>query len=259
MTYTNVACAMHPATSAGLLAPSLDLKPIAKTQEQMTRAAEIKTIRAKAQSQHPFALYEETKQLFDVGDAIKMNFVPQMVTAFALQQCLDVCSYCAAKRLSEAKHATRALKSLVERYANHLSNAFGNQVKAYNYFLNRYREAVQLTEMQTVFTIQNLVNRLHPHCFERELAARLWVTHAAFEYAEAIERRWDAEIDRRFGRHIHRRRDRALQKIVEILDIIEDALLAPMPKDNADLQLCMRVLENKAYDLADELIEEDNQ
>lgn len=242
-----------------MLAPSLDLKPIAKALEQAREAAEIKAIRAKAQREHPFALYQEAKQLFDVGDAIKMNFVPQMLNAFAMRQCLDVCRYCATKRLSEAKQATRALKMLVERYTDHLCRSFGSKMAAYDYYVSQYNEAVQLTDMQTMFTVQNQVNKLHPRCFERELAARLWITHAAFEHAEKIERGWDAEIDRRFGRHIHRRQDRALRKIVEILGIIEEALLAPRPKDNADLNLCMRVLENHAIDLADYLIENDPQ
>lgn len=276
---------MHPATATQLLAPSLDLKPIATTVPSAGAPGAINPTAtpgsntvsgavsarlhagrsrttvpgagARGQERHPFRLSAEACRLFTPLDAVRMNFIPQMLNAAAMQYSLDLCDHCARHRYSHLKRATRAVKDGIGRYADNLARAFGDHCAVYEYYINRYWDSARITLTQTGFTVKNQVHRLHPQCKDPELAARCWIAHALIDHAEAIDRSWDAEIDRRFGRHIHRLQDPALKVILKLLQQIEHSLNTPLPKDNPDIQLCMQVLANSAHTLADELIEED--
>ena len=52
--------------------------------------------------------------LFGESDAVKMNFVPQMLTAVAMETVTKLCNHCRDKRYSEMRSSTRLLRKCVE-------------------------------------------------------------------------------------------------------------------------------------------------
>lgn len=86
---------------------------------------------------------EECIAKFGKNEAVEMNFIPQMLTALAMDQAEGFIEYCKEHRLAEYKKHNRQIRSCIEEYNRELRKSYGLAWTAYQRYLNRLRETVE--------------------------------------------------------------------------------------------------------------------
>ena len=86
---------------------------------------------------------EKCIKLFGAREAVMMNFIPQMLTALALEQAEGFINYCRDHRISEFKRHNREMRSCIKEYNYELRASYGESWYAYQNYLERLRKTVE--------------------------------------------------------------------------------------------------------------------
>ena len=205
---------------------------------------------------------QEAEDMFGVRDAMKMNFVPQMLIAVALDYVSKFVNYCRDHRVSEFKKHTRLLRSCVERYADNMRVCYGEGFESYLRYINRYFDYVGYILQQMWWTVGNVACKQLPRSVDRDLATMVAVIHNLIDAAERWDKEQDRIIEAKFRemgvrKPVHRRQDPMLVLITAMCVEFEETWGLSL-KSDPDIDLCVGVLRNKAKFLADEIIDEEN-
>ena len=82
---------------------------------------------------------DECVKLFGAREAVLMNFIPQMLTALALEQAEAFIKYCRDNRLSEYKKHNREMRKCIDEYNFELRKSYGRAWYSYQNYLERLR------------------------------------------------------------------------------------------------------------------------
>jgi hypothetical protein len=195
----------------------------------------------------------EALKLFTPSEAVKMNYIPQMLIAVALQQTTLFVNYCAEHKISDFKKHTRVMRHSVTEYAQGLKVAYGPAYAAYTNYVSRYFERVSIDTQKMWFTIGNLAHKQIANANNRDIATHLAIIHYLLDFAEEFDSKMDKVIAEKMQGPVHRKQNPMLQLITAMCMAIEDDFGCKIVRDN-DVDICIRVLANRAGYLADEII-----
>lgn len=200
---------------------------------------------------------DEANRLFGVSQAVKMNFVPQMIVAVALDQASLFVNYCRDKRLSEFKKHNRLIKQCVEEYAAGLKESYGPAFSAYAEYVERYMQAVEVDRFKMWCSIGNVANRQLRGDVDRESATHIAIIHNLIDYAERYDRKMDKVIADKLHTPVRRRQDQRLRLITAMCIEFEETWGFRLEQDPI-VDANMLVLANRAAMLADSIIGEES-
>lgn len=200
---------------------------------------------------------EECQRIFGVPDAIKMNFIPQMLGTIVLDQTTRLVNYCRDHRIAELKKHTRLLKTAVEEYTQRLADAYGREAfKAYTHYVRRYHEGIagKVWLMET-YADTLCANQL-PEVAHREVAARVLVILMLIAFIRDHDRKTGTLITGKTGILCSQRPD-SYQEIIRAVcqSIGEDFGYKLIP--DKTMQDWTTNLSNEAWWLAERLIGEE--
>lgn len=208
----------------------------------------------KPEPPHELTAIEALKH-FAPAEAVKMNFIPQMIIALALDETTTFINYCRDKRLSDFKKHNRLMRQCVEEYAANQKKSYGAAYASYVAYVGRYFQRVGLDRAKMWYSVGNTVMKQLPGK-DLQIAERIAFIHRLLDYAEDYDRRMDKVIQERMGKPIHRRQDQHLRLITAMCIAIEEDFGYKFEFSEAD-NLNFAVLTNRASMLADEIIAEE--
>lgn len=196
---------------------------------------------------------EDCLRLFGTRESVQMTFIPQMLTALALEQCEAFIKYCRDHRLSEFKRHTRELRKCIYEYNYELRKSYGSAWYAYQRYLERLRESVEMDLFKCWCTFTNEATRQyvgHPH---KEIPARVAMTRMLFTFVEDFDKEVDRVIESKIGRPCNRMQDPYCVLVSALCcDIAET--FGQMMEITESMALCVRILANRCRTVADEII-----
>lgn len=199
---------------------------------------------------------EEAQELFGISESVKMNFVPQMLIAVALDEVAGFINYCRERRISEFKKHNRLMKLCVEEYNVELQRSYGSAFSDYASYVERYFQSVEVDRFKMRCSISNIVNRQLPKEIDREAATFIAIIHNLISYAEM----WDAKMDKliaaKLAAPVRRKQNEYLRVITAMCVEFEETLLLQI-KPDAMIDMNMAVMANRASALADAIIGEE--
>lgn len=206
-----------------------------------------------------FVLLDAKKcaDMFGVREAVKMNFIPQMITSLAMQQATELVNYCRDHRVVETKKHTRVLKTAVEEYAKRLLEAYGpSAFEAYARYTRRFHDGVgvqvRLMEMHADTLAKNQKpGRKHYPIFVRALVAVMLI-----KFCWSYDKEMDKMISSRIGRDVSNGQD-VYQRIIHDICLSLALDLGYRVDPDKTMGDWVAVLSNKAWLLADEIIGEE--
>lgn len=133
---------------------------------------------------------DECVKLFGAREAVLMNFIPQMLTALALEQAEAFIKYCRDNRLSEYKRHNREMRKCIDEYNFELRKSYGRAWYSYQNYLERLRKTVELDLFKCWCTFTNEAARQyvgHPH---KEIPARVALVRMILTFVRTSTRTW---------------------------------------------------------------------
>ena len=200
---------------------------------------------------------QEVDEKLGVGMAVKMNFIPQMIVALALEETTEFLNYCAEKRLSEFKKHTRLIKTCVEMYADEMHRAFGNAFRAYSRYVDLFLQYVATDRFKMHLSISNAVSRQKGREYDREAIVRIVIIRHLLMYAEDYDKKIDKLLSEKFDIPVRRKQDKMLEYINGLLDELERKFDLKI-KDDPVIGQNMGVFANRAASLGEHIINEEN-
>jgi hypothetical protein len=200
---------------------------------------------------------EEANEMFGVSLAVKMNFIPQMIIAVALDQTTQFVNYCRDNRIQEFKKHNRLIKLCVEEYTGRLRQSYGTAFQAYVNYVDRYFKYVEVDRFKMWCSIGNVVNKQLSRDKDRDGATHIAIIHNLINYAEKYDRQMDKVIADKVKAPVSRKQDDMLKLIVAMCIEFEETWgfkLEPDPMVDANIG----VLSNRAAFLADAIIGEES-
>lgn len=198
----------------------------------------------------------EATEMFGVSQAVKMNFVPQMIIALALDQAAQFVNLCRDRRISDFKKHNRVIRAAVEEYAAGLRKSYGPAFPAYNEYVRRYFDLVDIDRFKMWCSIGNIVNRQIADEKARELVIHIAIIHRLLDYAEEYDRKMDRLITQTMKMPVRRKQADALKIITAICIEFEETWGFKLEPD-AMVDTNVLVLSNRATFLADSIIAEE--
>lgn len=199
---------------------------------------------------------DEATELFGQSFAVKMNFIPQMIIAVAMDESLKFIDYCAEKRIAGLKKHNRLIRQCVQEYADHLKESYGTAFKAYGYYVERYLELILPDRFRMRCSISNVVNLQRPGELFVDGMVHVAIIRNLIDYAENYDRRMDHAISEKFHKPVFRRQDARLKLIIAMCIEFEETWGFKVDPDPT-IEANIRVLSNRASSLADEIILEE--
>lgn len=199
---------------------------------------------------------EEAKEMFGVSLAVKMNFIPQMLVALALDYASQFVNHCRDKRIREFKKHNRLIKLCVEKHTASLAKSYGNAFQAYTKYVERYFEHVSADRFRMWCSIGNVVNRQIPKDRDRYGATLVAIIHKLIDHAEVYDRKMDKEIADKVKAPVSRKQDDMLKLIVAMCYEFEESWGFKLEPDPI-VDMNIGVLVNRASTLADFIIREE--
>lgn len=207
---------------------------------------------------HPKAITpDEANKMFGVSLAVKMDFIPQMLVALAIDYAAQFVNHCREKRISEFKKHNRLIKLCIEEHTACLAKSYGNAFQAYTNYVERFFEYVSVDRFKMWCSIGNVVNRQIPKDGDRDGATIIAIIHKLIDYAEDYDRNMDKVIAEKDKDPVSRRQDDMLKLIVAMCYEFEDTWGFKLEPDSI-VDMNIGVLANRASYLADHIIEEEN-
>ncbi len=200
---------------------------------------------------------EEAQKIFGTPEAVKMNFIPQMLIAVALDEATQWVNYCSEEKIKCFLKHNRVIRMAVEHYTEHLRESYGPAFKAYSMYAKRYFEYVAIDRLKMLYSIGNVVKGQLSDPRGYEGATRIAIIHHLLDFAEKFDIKADHRISEKLNTVVQRKRNDYLLIITAMCEEFEQSYgfeIQPDPMIDANL----KVLANRASTLADILIEEES-
>lgn len=200
-----------------------------------------------------------TQQVVDAigaNAAIKINFIPQMLESLAMLYATKLVEYAAAHRISEFKRHSRQLRQAIKVYHDRLKAYDTAVYEAYEKYSQLYQQyaAADIFKMQLQLR-QEAVNAIPDK--DPEVAVMINAITVFVTSARAYDVCMDEMLSGIFGKPVHQRVNVALECLkalcVDLADVYGFKL-----EMSPTMSAWVKILTNRAYNLADQLIEEQN-
>lgn len=196
---------------------------------------------------------DECVELFGAREAVLMNFIPQMLSALALEQAEAYINYCRDNRLGEYKKHNREMRKCIDEYNRELRNSYGQSWYAYQRYLERLRSTVQVDLFKCWCTFTNEAARQYVGYQHKEIPARVAFIRMILTFVEDFDKNMDKVIAERIDAPVNRKQDPYLFLIsVLCLDIVETFGHKMQITDN--MALCVKVLANRCHTIVDAIM-----
>ncbi len=201
---------------------------------------------------------QECIDLFGTREAVLMNFIPQMLTAIALEQAEDFIKYCADNKITAYKRHNREMRRCITEYNYELQRSYGRHAwKSYETYLNRFRDMIRIDLFQCWCTYTNEASRQfigHPH---KDIPARVAFVRMLLTFVEDFERNMDKLIGERLQMPCSRKRE-PYSYLVSVLcmDIAETFGYKMQITEN--MALCVKVLVNRCRSIVDDIMADED-
>ena len=199
----------------------------------------------------------EAYDLFGASLAVKMNFVPQMLVAVAMDQLTQFVNFCINHRLSDLKKHSRVLKACIDNYTKGLKRDYGDKYNDYVSYVERYFDYVSVNRTIMWFSIRNLVNKTIPDALHQEAATHIAIIHNLLRYSEE----WNRSMDKVIADKLKAPVKRAPEAVLIIIDAkcieFEETWKCAIDPEGT-IVTNVKVLSNRASELADAIIDEQN-
>lgn len=200
---------------------------------------------------------DECVRLFGAKEAVLMNFIPQMLTALALEQAEGLIKYCRDNRLSEYKRHNREMRKCIDEYNYELRKSYGRAWHAYQNYLERLRKSVELDLFKCWCTFTNEAARQyigHPHM---EIPARVTLVRMILTFVEDFDKNMDKVIAERINKPCCRKQDPYCFLIsVLCIDIAES--FGHTMKITDTMALCVKILANRCRSIVNVIMAEED-
>lgn len=200
---------------------------------------------------------DECVKLFGAREAVLMNFIPQMLTALALEQAEGFINYCRDNRLSEYKRHNREMRNCIREYNIELRNSYGSAWYSYQNYLERLRKTVDVDLFKCWCTFTNEASRQyvgHPH---KEIPARVALVRMILTFVEDFDKNMDKVIAERINKPCSRKHDPYCFLIsVLCMDIAET--FGQIMDITDTMALCVKVLANRCRTVVDAIMAEED-
>lgn len=200
---------------------------------------------------------DEAISLFGVSRAVKMNFVPQMLIAIALDQTTQFVNYCRVNKIKQFRKHNRLIQECVEVYTRTLSESFGSEFQSYLYYVRRFFEYIEVDRFRMWCSIGNVVSRQLSDSSVHEGATHIAIIHNLLNYAEKYERKMDKLISDMVNGPVCRKQDSTLKLIIAMCIEFEEIWGLSIGHDTM-VETNIKVISNRANCLADTIIAEEN-
>lgn len=201
--------------------------------------------------------HEEANNMFGVSFAVKMNFIPQMLIALALDYAARFVNHCRDNRISEFKKHNRLIKLCIEEHTARLAKSYGTAFQAYSNYVKQYFEYVEVDRFKMWCSIGNVVNRQIPKDRDRDGVTLIAILHKLIDYAEDYDLKMDKVIAKKVKAPVYRKQDDMLRLIVAMCYEFEDTWGFKLEPDPI-VDMNIGVLANRASCLADCIIGKEN-
>lgn len=200
---------------------------------------------------------DECVKLFGARKAVLMNFIPQMLTALALEQGEAFIKYCRDNRLSNYKRHNREMRKCIDEYNFELRKSYARSWRAYQKYLERLRQTVELDLFKCWCTFTNEAARQyvgHPHT---EIPARVALLRMILTFVEDFDKNMDKVIADRINKPCCRKQD-PYSFLISVLCIdIAETFGHKMEITDA-MTLCVKVLANRCHSVVDAIMTEED-
>lgn len=102
-----------------------------------------------------------------------MNFIPQMLTAIALEEAEKYIDYCRDNRLSDYRKHNREMRKCINEYNYELKRSYGTAWNSYQNYLSRLRERVSVDLFKCWCTFTNEAARQYIGIEHKDIPARV--------------------------------------------------------------------------------------
>lgn len=200
---------------------------------------------------------DECIKLFGAHEAVTMNFIPQMLTALALEQAEEFIKYCRDNRLSEYKRHNREMRKCIDEYNRELRASYGSAWYAYQKYLDRLRQTVQVDLFKCWCTFTNEAARQYVGIQHKDVPARVAFIRMLLTFVEDFDKNMDKVIAERLNQPCSRKQDPwCLLISVLCMDIVET--FGHKMKITEPMALCVRVLANRCHTIVDDIMAEED-
>lgn len=200
---------------------------------------------------------DECIRLFGVREAVTMNFIPQMLTALALEQAEQFINYCRDNRLSAYKKHNRELRKCIAEYNRHLRESYGRAWYSYQNYLARLRNTVELDLFKSWCVFTNEASRQYVGREHKEIPARVCLVRMLLTFVEDFDKNMDKVIADKINAPCKRRQDPWLLLISVLCIDIAETFCHKMEISDT-MALCVKVLANRCRQVVGEIITEED-
>lgn len=200
---------------------------------------------------------DECVKMFGAREAVLMNFVPQMLTALALEQAEEFIKYCRDNRLSEYKRHNREMRKCIDEYNHELRKSYGRAWYAYQNYLDRLRQTVATDLFKCWCTFTNEASRQYIGIKHKDIPARVCFIRMLLTFCEDFDKNMDKMIAERLDTPCHRKQDPYVFLISALcMDIVETLGQKMQITDN--MTLCVKILANRCNHVVDAIMAEED-
>lgn len=199
---------------------------------------------------------DEAIAMFGETLAVKMNFVPHMLIALALDYAMMFVRHCRTHKLSEFKKHNRLIRECVSEHKAKLAKSYGATYYVYNAYMERYFNYVAADRFKMWCSIGNIANREIADDRYREGAVLIAIIHKLINFAESYDCRMDKMIAEKAQTTVRRNQDETLLLITAMCYEFEDSYGFKLPPDPV-IDMNISVLANNASRLAELIINEE--
>ena len=209
-------------------------------------------------AQKPKALSsQECINMFGARDAVLMNFIPQMLTAIALEQVGKFIKYCRDHRLSEYKRHNRQLRKCIEEYNYELRKSYKSAWYAYQSYYERLRNAIEVDLFKCWCTFTNEASHQYIGRQHKDIPARVAFIRMILDYVETFDKKMDKVISNRLNSPCTRKQDPYCLLISVLCIDIADTFGHTMQITDC-MTICVDVLANRCRQVVDEIMADED-
>lgn len=195
--------------------------------------------------------------MFGKHEAVEMNFIPQMLTALALEQAEQFINYCRDHRLSEFKRHNREMRKCIDEYNRELRQSYGPAWYSYQHYLDRLRETVEADLFKAYCAFTNEASRQYIGREHKDIPARVTFVRMVLTFVEDFDRNIDRLVASRLDMPCHRNQNPWIVLISALCIDIAETFEAKMQITDM-MTLCVKILVNRCRQVVREIITEED-
>lgn len=200
---------------------------------------------------------DECISMFGTQEAIEMNFIPQMLTAVALEQAETYINYCRDHRLSDYKKHNREMRKCIDEYNRELRQSYGSAWCAYQKYLARLKETVETDLFKAWCAFTNEASKQYVGRPHAEIPARVTFTRMILTFVEDFDKNIDKLVAERLDMPCHRKQNPWIFLISVLCIDIAETFSHKMQLTEM-MMLCVRILVNRCRQVVKEIITEED-